>query len=41
VNLRSVARVVRGHNETAEVHLKGRDDVLPVSRSYMHVFRQM
>lgn len=41
VNLRSVARVIRGHNETAEVHLKGRDDVLPVSRSYLHVFRQM
>jgi DNA-binding LytR/AlgR family response regulator len=41
VNLRSVQRVVRGHNETAEVHLKGRPEVLPVSRSYLHVFRQM
>jgi len=36
-----VAQVQRGINETAEVHLKGRSDVLPVSRSFVHVFRQM
>ena len=41
VNLSSIDRVVRGANETADVHLKGRDDVLPVSRSYLHLFRQM
>lgn len=41
VNLRQVAQVTRGPNETAEVHLKGRSEVLPVSRSYLHVFRQM
>jgi DNA-binding LytR/AlgR family response regulator len=41
VNLHSVARVVRGQNETAEVHLKGRSEVLPVSRGYLHFFRQM
>jgi DNA-binding LytR/AlgR family response regulator len=41
VNLRSVAHVTRNLNETAEIHLKGRDEVLPVSRSYLHVFRQM
>jgi len=41
VNLHEVAQVHRGLNETAEVHLKGRTDVLPVSRSYVHVFRQM
>jgi DNA-binding LytR/AlgR family response regulator len=41
VNLSSVARVVRGPNETADIHLKGRSDVLPVSRSYLHLFRQM
>jgi DNA-binding LytR/AlgR family response regulator len=41
VNLRSVAHVTRGPNETADVHLKGREDVLPVSRSYLHLFRQM
>jgi len=41
VNLRSVAHVTRNLNETGEIHLKGRDEVLPVSRSYLHVFRQM
>ncbi len=41
VNLQSVTRVIRGQNETAEVHLKGRREVLPVSRSYLHHFRQM
>jgi len=41
VNLHQVAQVHRGINETAEVHLKGRGEVLPVSRSYVHVFRQM
>ncbi len=41
VNLHQVSQVVRGANETAEVHLKGRSDVLPVSRSYLHLFRQM
>lgn len=41
VNLRSIAHVTRGPNETADIHLKGRTDVLPVSRSYLHLFRQM
>jgi DNA-binding LytR/AlgR family response regulator len=41
VNLSAVARVVRGPNETAELHLKGRSEVLPVSRSHLHHFRQM
>jgi DNA-binding LytR/AlgR family response regulator len=41
VNLRQVSQVDRGPNETAEVRLKGRTDVLPVSRSYLHLFRQM
>jgi DNA-binding LytR/AlgR family response regulator len=41
VNLNSIARVVRGSNETADVHLKGRTEVLPVSRSYLHLFHQM
>jgi DNA-binding LytR/AlgR family response regulator len=41
VNLHQVAQVNRGLNETAEVQLKGRDEALPVSRSYLHVFRQM
>ena len=41
VNLRSVDHVTRGANETAEIHLRNRDDVLPVSRHYLHLFRQM
>ena len=41
VNLHHVVQVDRGPNETAEVRLKGRREVLPVSRSYAHVFRQM
>lgn len=41
VNLHHVSQVVRGANETADVHLRGRSEVLPVSRSYLHVFRQM
>jgi DNA-binding LytR/AlgR family response regulator len=41
VNLRSVSHVRRRDNETAEIHLKGRKEVLPVSRNYIHLFRQM
>jgi len=41
VNLRAVSHVVRGDHETAELHLKGRKEVIPVSRSYAHLFRQM
>lgn len=41
VNLRAISHVTRGPNETADIHLKGRTDVLPVSRSHLHVFRQM
>ena len=41
VNLRAISHVARGPNETADIHLKGRDEVLPVSRSYLHLFRQM
>jgi DNA-binding LytR/AlgR family response regulator len=41
VNLKHVAQVIRGNNETAEVHLRGRSETLPVSRSYLHLFRQM
>ncbi len=41
VNLHQVVQVTRGPNETAEVQLKGRREVLPVSRSYLHLFRQM
>ncbi|HEY2346663.1 MAG TPA: LytTR family DNA-binding domain-containing protein [Xanthomonadaceae bacterium] len=41
VNLRAISHVTRGENETADIHLRGRKDVLPVSRSYLHLFRQM
>jgi DNA-binding LytR/AlgR family response regulator len=41
VNLKQVSQVIRGANETAEVHLRGRSVTLPVSRSYLHLFRQM
>jgi DNA-binding LytR/AlgR family response regulator len=41
VNLRAVSHLTRGENETADIHLKGRREVLPVSRSYLHLFKQM
>jgi DNA-binding LytR/AlgR family response regulator len=41
VNLRAISHVKRHDNETAEIHLKGRTDVLPVSRNYLQLFRQM
>lgn len=41
VNRRSISRVTRDANETARIHLKGREEVLPVSRSFLHLFRQM
>jgi DNA-binding LytR/AlgR family response regulator len=41
VNLRAISHVTRGENETADIHLKGRKEVLPVSRSYLHLFHQM
>ncbi len=41
VNQRAISHVVRGDNETATIHLRGRDEVLPVSRNYLHLFKQM
>ena len=41
VNLRAISHVTRGENETAQIHLKSRGEVLPVSRNYLHLFRQM
>jgi DNA-binding LytR/AlgR family response regulator len=41
VNLHRVSQVTRGLNETADVQLKDRSESLPVSRSYLHVFRGM
>src|SRR5207248_5972356 len=39
VNLRAISHVKRHDNETAEIHVKGRDDVLPVSRNYLRLFQ--
>jgi DNA-binding LytR/AlgR family response regulator len=41
VNLQRVSQMTHGSNETGDVHLIGRPETLPVSRSYMHLFRQM
>lgn len=41
VNLRHVAQVDRGFHDGAELRLKGRSDVLPVSRRFVHAFRHM
>lgn len=41
VNLHRVTQVLRGANDTAELQIKGRSETLPVSRSYLHRFRQM
>jgi DNA-binding LytR/AlgR family response regulator len=40
VNLRAISHVTRGENETADIHLKGRQETLPVSRTYLHLFKQ-
>jgi DNA-binding LytR/AlgR family response regulator len=41
VNLRAIDHVRRGDNETADIHLKGRPEILPVSRNFLHLFKQM
>lgn len=41
INLRSIRRVTRGENETAGIELKGRPERLPVSRAYLHLFKEM
>lgn len=41
VNLRAIGHVTRGDNETADIYLKERPETLPVSRNYLHLFRQM
>ncbi len=32
--------ITRGFNDAADTHLRGRSEVLPVSRRYLHLFRQ-
>lgn len=41
VNLNAISHVTRGDNETASIHLKSRKELLPVSRSHLHMFRTM
>ena len=41
VNLRAIRRVTRCDNETADIELKGRSERLPVSRSYLQLFKEM
>lgn len=39
VNLAAVRQCVRGEHDTAELQLKQRSETLPVSRSYLHLFK--
>lgn len=39
VNLASVSHVVRGENETAQVFFRKRPETVPVSRTYLHLFK--
>jgi len=41
INLSAVSYVLRGPNETAEIHLKHRSSILKASRAYQYRFRQM
>ena len=41
VNLHAVKQVLRGANETAQIELRHRGEMLPVSRSFLHHFRMM
>ena len=39
VNLNAVSHVTPGLNEKADLHFKHRPEVLPVSRTYLHLFK--
>jgi DNA-binding LytR/AlgR family response regulator len=39
VNLNAISHVTRGENETADVSFKHRREVLPVSRTFLHLFK--
>ncbi len=41
VNLGAISHVLRADNESGLIHLKGRKEVLPISRGHLHLFRQM
>jgi DNA-binding LytR/AlgR family response regulator len=39
VNLNAISHVTRGDNETAHLYFKHRSEVLPVSRTFLHLFK--
>jgi DNA-binding LytR/AlgR family response regulator len=39
VNLNAISHVTRGENETADVFFKHRTEVMPVSRTFLHLFK--
>jgi len=41
VNLHHVQQFSHGSNDGGEVQIKGGGESLPVSRSFVHLFRQM
>jgi len=41
VNLQSVSHVIRDDHDTARLHLRGRSETLPVSRSHLPLFKAM
>jgi DNA-binding LytR/AlgR family response regulator len=40
VNLRAISHITRGSNDAADIHLRGRNEILPISRRNLHLFRQ-
>jgi len=41
INTRAIAGVVRGSRDQADLKVKGRDEILTVSRNFTHLFKQM
>lgn len=41
INLRKVSHFTRNENETGNIYITGRNEILPVSRGFLHLFRQM
>ena len=41
VNITAISHVVRDDSEKANIHLKHRSDILPVSRTFIHQFKMM
>ena len=41
VNLAFISHIDRGRNDTGQLHLKGINDILPISRAYLKAFRKL